>query len=175
MEDQQKPTKKIALNYGLILGFISILFHVALFAMGKHLEQNTAVMAISIGITTIVLVLGIKKYKEANGGFLTLGQGLKTGVAIAMISAIIYIIYTLLFMNVIAPESMEQGLEIARQKLLEDPNLSEDQIEQAIEMQKKFSGPAFLVPVMLIFSLFIGFVVSLIASLVMQKKEEDQY
>jgi len=175
MEDQQKPTTKIALNYGLILGFISILFHVALFAMGKHLEQNTAVMLISIAITALILVLGIKKYKEANEGFLTLGQGLKTGIAIAMISSIIYIIYTLVFMNFIAPESMEQGLEIARQKLLENPNMSEDQIEQALEMQKKFSGPAFLIPVMLIFSLFIGFVVSLIASLIMKKSEEDQY
>jgi len=174
MEDQQKPTKKIALNYGLILGFVSILFHVTLFAMGKHLEQSLVVTLLSIAITAAIIVWGIKKYKEANNGFLSLGQGLKTGIAIAMISAVIYIIYTLLFINVIAPEAMDQGLELARQKLLENPNMSEDQIDAALEMQKKFSGPGFLVPVMLIFSLFIGFVVSLIASLVMKRTEEFQ-
>ena len=172
MENQQKPTKNIALNYGIILGVISILFHVSLFAMGKHLEQNIVVTLLSIAISAALIVWGIKKYKEANNGFLSLGQGLKTGIAIAMISSIIYIIYTLLFLNVIAPETMEQGLEIARQKLLENPNIGEDQIEAALEMQKKFSGPAILIPIMLIFSLFIGFVVSLIASLVMKKTEE---
>jgi len=175
MENQQKPSNKIALNYGLILGFASILFHVILFALGKHLEQDWKNMVISLVITTVIVVLGIKKFKETNNGFLSLGQGLKTGIAIALISTVIYIIYTLLFMNVIAPESMEQALEIARQKLLDNPAMSEDQIEQAIEMQKKFSGPAFLIPVMLIFSLFIGFVISLIASLIMKKTEEDQY
>lgn len=172
MENQQKPTKNVALNYGLILGVVSILFHLSLFAMGKHLEQNIMVTLLSIAISAAIIVWGIKKYKEANNGFLSLGQGLKTGIGIAMISSVIYIIYTLLFLNVIAPETMEQGLEIARQKLLENPNMSEDQIDSALEMQKKFSGPTFLIPIMLIFSLFIGFVVSLIASLVMKKTEE---
>jgi len=175
MEDQQKPTKKIALNYGIVLGFVSILLHVTLFSMGKHLEQDWKVMVLSLAITTVIIVLGIKKFKETNNGFLSLGQGLKTGIAIAMISSVVYIIYTLLFMNVIAPETMEQTLEIARQKLLENPNMSEDQIEQAMAIQRKFSGPAFLVPMMLIFSLFFGFIISIIVSLIMKKNEEDQY
>ena len=174
MENQQKPTNKIALNYGLILGFASILFHVILFALGKHLEQDWKMSVVSFLITTVVTVLGIKKFKEANNGFLTLGQGLKTGLSIVMISAVIYVVYQLIFMYVISPEAIDQALEIARQKMLENPNLTDEQIEQAVEMQKKFSGPAFIVPIILIFSLFIGFIISLIASLVMQKKE-DQY
>lgn len=173
MEDQQKPTNKIALNYGLYLALASILLHVSLFAMGKHLEQDWKVTALGILITIVLISLGIKKYKEANGGFLTLGQGLKTGVAIALISTVIYIVYTLLFMNVIAPDTMEQGLELARQKLMDNPNMSEEQIEQAIAMQKKFSGPGMLAAVMLLFSLFLGFVISLIVSAIMQKKENE--
>ena len=172
MENQQKPTSKIALNYGIYLAAASILLHVSLFAMGKHLEQDWKVTVLGIAITTVLIILGIKKYKEANGGLLTLGQGLKTGISIALISTIIYIIYTQLFMNVIAPDTMEQGMELARQKLEENPNMSDEQIDAALEMQKKFSSPLVLSAVMLIFSLFIGFVISLIASLVMQKKEE---
>ena len=171
MENQQTPTKKIALNYGMYLAGLSILLHVTLFAMGKHLEQDWKVTVLGIAITAALIWLGIKKYKEANGGLLTLGQGLKTGISIALISAVIYIIYTLLFLNVIAPDTMEQGLEIARQKLEQNPNMSNEQIDAAIDMQKKFQSPGILAAVMLIFSLFIGFVISLIASLVMQKKE----
>jgi len=174
MENQQKPSSKVMLNYGLVLGFISILIHVTLYAMGKHLEQDWKITVLSLLITAVVIVLGIKKFKETNNGLLTLGQGLKTGLGIAMISAVIYIIYTMLFMNVIAPDTMEQGLELARQKLMENPNMSEEAIDQAIEMQKKFSSPGILIAIMLIFSLFYGFIVSLIAGAVMQKKE-DQY
>jgi len=173
MENQQNPTKQIALNYGLILGFVSILMHVILFALGKHLEQDWKISVLSIAITTVAVVLGIKKFKESNNGLLSFGQGLKTGIAIAMISAVIYIIYTMVFMYVISPESMEQGLEIARQKLLDNPNMTDETIEAALAMQKKFSGPAFLVPVMLIISLFIGFVISLIATLIMKKTDEE--
>ncbi len=172
MENQQTPSKKIALNYGMYLAGLSILLHVSLFAMGKHLEQDWKVTVLGIAITAVLITLGIKKYKESNGGLLSLGQGLKTGISIALISTVIYIIYTLLFMNVIAPDSVEQGLEIARQKLEENPNMSNEQIDAALDMQKKFSSPGILAAVMLIFSLFIGFVISLIASLVMQRKEE---
>ncbi len=43
MENRQIQTKKIALNYGLLLGFASILLHVILYVMGKHLEQDLKV------------------------------------------------------------------------------------------------------------------------------------
>ncbi len=118
--------------------------------------------------------MGIKKYKEGNNGFLSIGEGLKTGISIALISSILYIIYTLLFMNVIAPESMDQALEIASQKMIdENPNLNDEEIESAINMQKKFSSPAFLVPIMLVANLFIGFVISMITSAIMRKSEEQ--
>jgi len=173
MENQQKSTPKIALNYGLILGVLSVLIHVILFAMGKHLEQDWKISLISILVTTILIVAGIKKFKATNNGLLSIGQGLKTGISIALISAIIYIAYTMLFMHVIAPESMGQALEIASQKMIdENPNLSDEQIETAISMQEKFSSPTFLVPIMLVVSLFIGFVISMIASAILRKSED---
>ena len=173
MEDQQKPTNKIALNYGFYLGFISILLHVSLFAMGKHLEQDWKITVLSIVIMAVLIFLGIKKFKESNNGFLTLGQGLKTGIAIALVSAVIYLVYYLLFINVIAPDTMEQSLEIARQKLMDMPSLSEEQIEAQLEMQKKFSSPGILAAIVLIFNLFLGFVISIITSAIMQKKENE--
>ena len=161
MENQQMSTKTIALNYGLILGFVSILLHVVLFALGKHLEQDWKISVLSIVISAVAIVLGIKKFKESNNGLLSFGQGLKTGIAIAMISAVVYIIYTMIFMFVISPESMEHGLEIARQKLLENPNMTDETIEAALSLQKKFSAPAFLIPIMLI------------ATLIMKKTDEE--
>ncbi len=171
MEDQQKPTKKIALNYGVYFGFASILLSVIMYAMGKQHEQGWEVTVISLAIMATIIVLGIKKFKDMNGGFMTLGQGLKTGVGIALIGGIISIIYTLIFMNFIEPDSFEKGVEIARQKMLDNPNLSEEQIDAQMEMVEKFSGPGTIAIFGLLWTLFLGFIFSLIGSAILQKKE----
>ena len=175
MEDQQKPTSKIALNYGIILGFVSILISVALYATGMTYKQDWKTGSIGFIVTVVIIVMGIKKFKEANGGFLSVGQGLKTGVGIALIGSVISIIYLMVFMNYIEPDYMEKSLEVAREKLMENQSLSEDQVEQALEIQKNFSSPAIIAAVGLIWSIFLGFIISLITSLIMKKNEEDQY
>lgn len=170
MENQQKPTKKIAVNYGLIFGFALILISVIVYALGMTYDQDWKVSVLSFLVSAVIIVLGIKKYKEVNGGLLSLGQGLKTGVAIALIGSIILIVYTLIFINFIETDYLDKALEVARQKMLDNPNMSEEQIDQAIAMQKKFSGPWVISAFVIIWYLFTGFVISLIASLVMQKK-----
>ena len=55
------------------------------------------------------MVLGIKKVKESNEGLLSLGEGLKTGMGIALISGIVGIIYFLLFVNFIDPDFFPCG------------------------------------------------------------------
>jgi hypothetical protein len=138
-------------------------------------EQDWKIGLISFIVMAIIITLGIKKYKEANEGFLTLGQGLKTGIGIALIGAVISIIYSMIFMNFIEPDYMEKLMEITHQKLLDDPNLSEEMIETQMGIMKKFSSPAINAGMALIGSIFFGFVISMVASLIMKKNKEDQY
>lgn len=173
MEDQQKPSaKNVMLNYGVILGFALILISVIAYSLGMAYEQDWKMSVLSFLVTVAILVFGIKKYKEMNGGYLTLGEGLKTGVGAALIGSILLVIYTLIFIYFIEPDFFEKTMEIGRQKMLENPNLTEEQIDQALEMQKKFQGPGIISAFVIIWYLFIGFIISLIASLVMQKKED---
>ena len=99
MEDQKSSTKQIMLNYGLMLGFISILISVANYAVGNIYEQHWAVSVVSILITIAVIVLGIKKVKELNSGYLTLGEALKTGLGVifSRLPFILNLIIALLF------------------------------------------------------------------------------
>jgi len=173
MEDQQKPTNKIALNYGIYLGVISILIGVIRYALGMQYDHDMVFGILSFIIMIVLVVLGIKKYKEANGGFLTLGQGLKTGIAISLIGAVIGILYAIIFLTFIEPEFMATKFEMARQKMMENPNMTEEVIDQSIEMQKKFSSPGMIAAFGLLWNLFLGFVISLIASAIMQKKENE--
>ncbi len=174
MENQKTSSKKIMLNYGLILGFAGIFINVAVFAMGQTYNPHWAVGVIGIIVTIAIIVLGIKKVKEQNGGFLTLGEALKTGLGIALISGLIGTVYTLIFTNFIEPEYYTRLLEIQQQKILETyPNFTDEQLETSMEMTKKMTGPVITSAVAIIGSLFIGFIISLIGGLIMKKSNEE--
>jgi hypothetical protein len=174
MENQELSPKQIMLNYGLMLGFASILINVALYAMGKTYDPHWSVGVISIIISVVVIILGIKQVKILNGGFLSLSEALKTGLGIALVSGIISILYTLIFTNFIEPEYFARMLEVQQQKMLETyPNFTDEQLEASLAMAKKMSGPIITSAMVIIGSLFFGFIISLIGGLIMKKSDEE--
>lgn len=173
METQDNSKRKnVMINYGLLLAFFSILVSVINFAFGNAYEPHWSINVITLIAMVVAIVLGIKEYKKQNNGFLSLGQGLKIGVGIALISAIISAIYIFIFAKFIEPNFVDNIIELQRQKFLEDPNMSEEMIDTIGKNTKDYFY-AYTIGSILIFSIFLGFVVSLIASLVMQRKEEQ--
>ena len=174
MENQEIAPKQIMLNYGLMLGFASILISVALYAMGKTYDPHWSVGVISTTITVVLIILGIKNIKELNGGFLTLSEALKTGLGIALISGLILVVYNLIFVTFIEPEYFARMLEVSQQKMIEAyPNFTDEQFEASMEMAKKMSGPYINSAIIIIGSLFLGFIISLIGGLIMKKSDEE--
>ena len=178
MENQTNPTstKQLMLNYGLILGFVSILINVTNYAVGDIYKPHWSVQVIGVLITAVFIIMGIKKVKENNSNFLTLGQSLKTGLGIILVGSVLGLAYTYLFMNFIEPDFMKNMMELSQQTMLENnPNMSDEQIEAAMEMSKKFSGFGVIAAAGLIWALFIGFVISLIGGLVMKNTPDQDY
>ena len=121
-----------------------------------------------------MIVFGIKKYKETNEGFLTWGQGVKIGVGIAIVAALIGTIYNYLFMNFIEPEYLNQVMEVSNQKLL-DQGQTEEQIEAINKMSEAFNSPLLIAAMGIIGSAVGGFIVAAIAAAIMKKSEEETY
>lgn len=173
MENQKSSSKQIMVNYGLLLGFLSILIAVANFAVGDVYKPHWIISVVGILISAVVIVLGIKKFKDGNNGLLKLGEALKLGLGIALISGLVYVAYLFIFTNYIEPEFYTRMAQVQEQTLIEKyPNMSDEQLEGALEMTKKFSSPMMTSAITMIFSLFFGFIVALIGGLVMKKTEE---
>ena len=174
MENQEITPKQIMLNYGLILGFATILINVVLYAAGKTYDPHWSVGVVSILITVGVIIMGIKKIKELNNGYVSLSEALKTGLGIALISGLITVVYTLIFTNFIEPEYFTRMMEVQQQKTLEAfPNFTDEQLEASMEMAKKMSGPVMTSAIAIIGSLFFGFIIALIGGLIMKKSDEE--
>ena len=173
MENQKSSSKQVMLNYGLILGVVSIVLSVGIYAMGKIYDQGMGVMLISFAIMAVVIFMALKNFKAGNNNLLSLGEALKIGLGIALIGAIISVIYNQIFINFIEPDFMENMMKVGEQKMLEQyPNMTDEQLEGARQMQEKFSSPLIGAAMGVIGSLFFGFIISLIEGLILKRTEE---
>ncbi|MEW2922418.1 MULTISPECIES: DUF4199 domain-containing protein [Flavobacteriaceae] len=172
MEEQQPKATKFMLNYGLILGLVSIVFNVMLYTQKMHYEMSTPVIVISILLTAAAIFLGTNAYKKANGGFLKISEALKIAVGIALVSTIISLIYQYLLINFIEPDFMDKAFEIAKPKAFEqNPSMTEEQWEQGVAMQKSMGWLRY--PIGLIFGCVIGLVLGLISGLILKKSKPE--
>ena len=171
--ENQASSKSVILNFGIYLGVIGIFLQLIEFARGTHLDNSKISGAVSIISVIVLISLGIKKFKSENKGLISTGQGLKIGMGITLISLVISVLYMLVFTNFIDPGFKESALE----KTISDWNeqgMSEDKIELYSENAKEYFYLS-LYGIITVFSLFFGFIISLIAGLIMKRTEEDNY
>ncbi|TQD39470.1 DUF4199 domain-containing protein [Haloflavibacter putidus] len=156
-------------TYGVILGVFGIALLILTYVLNLQ-ESNLYLSIASILITVFIYFYGIKNYKQDNNGFLKLGQALKVGLAIAAIGGLIGAIYAFVHYSFIYPEFQEIALETSKTAMMESqPNMSDEQMNQALEMSKMFTTPFWMATMSLIGTLFMGFIISLILGLVMKK------
>lgn len=167
--------KKTVLRFG-IYGAISIctLFLLGWF-LGKNLDYNDqeivgyASMIVSLGF----VYFGIKHFRDnENNGFLNFKKALTIGVLISLITAMAFGIIDIIYIEFLNPDFTTDYyaniIEELRTTLPEeDFNTKLAEIESEKEL---FSNPflSFLLMAMTVF--IIGFIISLISSLILQRK-----
>ncbi|MCG2459957.1 DUF4199 domain-containing protein [Flavobacteriaceae bacterium F89] len=171
MEENQVKTGKFAWTYGAIGGGIGIVFTLMLMSMDMLYDQGWGKSVVSTLILVAVVYLAISSFKKQNQGFLTLKQSMKVGIGTALVAAIVALIFTYLLINFFVPDFMDKTAELSRITIMEkNPQLTPEQLDNAIDMQKKFFWVAY--PMILIFNLFIGFIVSLITGIFLKKERK---
>lgn len=174
MEQNQPKTGKYALNFGVVLGAISVVFALMLYSLDMHYQGGFAVMGVSIVLTIVFVVIGMMQFKKANDGFMSFGQALKIGVGISLVGGIIGVLFNQVLINFIDPETMTKAIEYQREQLIAAGELSMEQIDASMEMGKSFSTPVMQIAFGLLGSLFFGFILSLVPALILKKsKPED--
>lgn len=173
MEENKPKTGKFALNYGALLGGISVIFILMLYSMDMHYQGGAMVIGVSVVLSLVIVVLGMIQFKKANNGFMSFGQGLKVGVGISLVAGIIGIAMNQLMQGVIDPEMMNKAMEFQKGTMLE-AGMTSDQIDAQLEMGKTFQTPLMQILFGLLFSVVFGFLYSLIPALILKKTETNQ-
>ncbi|KUG08268.1 DUF4199 domain-containing protein [Solirubrum puertoriconensis] len=160
----------VGVRYGIMLGIVSIIFTAVIMMAG--LDQNTAVGLLGAVITIVFIVLAHKAFKQANGGFMSYGQGLAIGIIASAVSGILASVFRYIYITFIDPDAMARGMEAARAKL-EERGMSDEQIDQAMSMSSKMTeGPVGIV-IAIVGSIIVGLILSLIISAITKRTRPE--
>ena len=173
--ENQDSSKKIILNYGLLLGLALVILNVVNYSFGDIYEQSPIVGAIGYALFIGFIVKGIRDYKALNNGFLKIGEAFKIGLGVALIAGIIISLYQYILMTYLEPDFIAKAAEVQERIMLEtNPDMSDDQLDMALKMSEMISKPTILTALRVISNLIGGLIVALVTGLIM-KKEADLY
>ena len=141
------------------------------FSMKIHYENDSVTTLVSILILFGGILAGCLAVKKDNSGLISLNQTLKSGVGISLVYVLITMVWIILLTNVLEPTfwdtAAELGYEAAKQQ---DPeamgNVSFEDFKPFISWLKWG-----IYPISIAFSLFIGFMSSLLIGLLIKKSE----
>jgi hypothetical protein len=166
--------KKTVLRYGLLSSLVIVILFLLSF-MIFH-DTNFAAQEVfgwaSMVISLLFVFFGIKHYRDKeNGGILSFGQGMKIGVLIVLIPALVFGVFDILYVTVINPGFMEtyyQHSLTQLQQSLPAADFEKEKVKLQAQMDM-FSNPVVNGLVMALTVFMIGLIVTVISSLILRR------
>jgi hypothetical protein len=158
-----------AIKWGLITGMVYVLSSLLSTLMGA---ENTVgigwlINIIVFGITLFMTYMGLKETRDnEREGYLTFGEGFKTGMKIALVAGVVAGVFALLNLLVINPDFMDE-IMAAQEDQME--GASDEQIEMTNKIMGFMRNPYLMAVMSLLYVVFWGVFKSLIASAIVKK------
>jgi len=168
MENQNVSPWKANLNWGLILGFVTVIYTAILYFANQMFNQSLGYLSILIMI--VILFFGIKAYRDQyKGGYMKYGQAVGAGVIISLYASILSAIFTIVLYKLIDPDLINKLYAFTEQRIL-DRGTPEEQLEIAMQFSKVFLNPYIMAGMAIVNGLFVGLIISLIEAIFLKKE-----
>ncbi|WP_420574022.1 DUF4199 domain-containing protein [Kordia sp.] len=153
-------------HYGIALGILNILFFLVQYQKNIHTDSKNIFAILMLPITAIFIVLAIvkasKDYKEE---LFSIRKGLQTGIGVILIGGILFWLYQIIHANFIEPDYINKLATVAQEDLKLDTQFKPEEVAEKVAFFKANYKFSLFIDIVLK-SLFTGFFVSLITSLV---------
>jgi putative membrane protein (TIGR04086 family) len=150
----------VILIWGGITGIASAIFYQILYATG---QEDSQLRWLNILIIFLGLFIGTRQFRDkANEGYLTFGQGFKTGFFMVLIITLIGVIATIVDLQ-LHPDFVDKIVEKSKDSMI-NKGMSEDQIEMSLKYVKMWTTPAMIILFVIVGSLISGAILSLITA-----------
>jgi hypothetical protein len=156
---------------GLIISLILIVFSLVLYFAG--MMQNKGLSSLQYLILVGGLIYSCILYANQMDNNVSFGNVFAHGFKTSAVVTVIMILYTVLALSVLFPEMKETALEQATADLAKR-NMSDDQIEQAMSISRKFFM-TFAIGGILVVFMVVGLISSLIGAAVAKKNPQSPF
>ena len=145
MEEKPRSVISNGIFYGLITGAAIVVFSLIMFLMDLYL--NKAVNWIGYIFLIAGMIFGTLEFrKKYANGFLTYGKAFSSCFWIGLFAGILASLYLFVFIQFIHPGFINELLDQARANMLaSQPNMTDEQVEQALSISAKFMSPVMMV------------------------------
>ncbi len=163
---------KPEIKYGIIASVGVCLFVLLEYALGFHttrLEIGEYSGYLSTIIPVVVFYLALKELRDTRyGGSLTIGQGLKAGGMMSLLSAVVITVFFQVYNKLINPGWMETAMEWQRNKL-QQAGKGEAEIAAKMEGYQMMMSDTFQIVFQFLSTLILGTLIALILTLVLRR------
>jgi hypothetical protein len=156
---------------GGIVGGISILFSVILIVTDQM--QNQKVGWIGTIVMIIALAYFVIAYGNSKSNTLGFGELFSFGFKSSAFATIIILAFQVIY-NLLFPELQDKIIDFTRQKMMEDPRVTEEAVEKGLAFVKKGYWP-FLIGGTIFSTLFSGLIASLLGAAITKKKPQTPF
>ena len=167
--------KSTIIKYGMFGLLTGILIFLARILLGKGLSYSTqeVLRYVSMVACLSFVFFGIKHYiDQVNNGFISFGKALIIGLLISVLVGIGVGIADYIYTTIINPNFASEYLETSL-KTMESTLTPEDfkvKKEELTQQMTNYGGSGFMAFLMFFNVVLIGFVISLISGLILQRK-----
>lgn len=166
----QTPMWKHAFTQGTIWGIVLVIFSLLMYFLDLSLKQWVGWLA--YGILIAGIYLSAKTYRDQElGGAIEYSKVLGYGTLLGLMAGILSGIFTYVLYSMIDPGLMDKLFVMMEDQMLAQ-GLTDEQVEQALTMQKGFMTPGFMAAVSIPTFALYGFIFSLIVGLFVKKQAD---
>lgn len=152
-------------GFGILLSIIVSVF---------NLYEVSWINYINYAITMGGLIYSCILFANENNNNVSFGNIFAHGFKTTSVIIVITVLYVVLSLKVLFPEMSDKIVEIARKKMAENPQMTDEMIEQALGMTKKFLFP-FAIGGAIIGTAIMGVIASLIGAGIAKKNPVDPF
>ncbi|HVG40917.1 MAG TPA: DUF4199 domain-containing protein [Chitinophagaceae bacterium] len=167
--EQTKPVSHVVA--GLLIAAAVIVINLILNFTGN--SGNTSAGMLMYLVIIIGLAIMVNRYGKSTNYTQSFGNLFSYGFKATAVFTIMFIIFLIIF-NLMFPEFKEQAMEMARTKLEERGSLSDDEMDKALEISKKYFWIFAIGGTMLGF-IIVGAIGSLLGAAITKKRPNNPF
>lgn len=175
---QKKTMNKTIITYGILSGGIMVISLTSLSYLG--IQSNNMTIQEIIGFATMILAMsfvfiGVRAVKRQNPGeSFTFWSALKTGLLIALISSVMYVVAWMIISYLFFPEFMEKYAECRIENLKSEGATTEkinDLTKEMNQMKEDYKNPFYRIGITFMEIFPVGLLAALISAAVLRTRK----